>query len=135
MASRVFVCTWLHSINAAFSPSAPVQTVYRGIPARLSVARSMPSLGWWPNSFLRAVTHPTCNNDRRGEECHLERQVAFVVFLMLVHARVFCLIQTFFNSKISRSMIPTRSPKLEHLESNVFLSSSASLSLFHSLFL
>lgn len=51
MASRVFVCTRLQRVNAAFSSSAPLQTVYGGIPVRLSVARSMPSLGRWPNSF------------------------------------------------------------------------------------
>lgn len=49
MACRVFVCTLLQTINAAFSSPARLQTVYRGIPLRLSTARLMPSLGWWPN--------------------------------------------------------------------------------------
>ncbi len=51
MACRLFVCTRHQSVNAAFFSSAPLQTVYGGIPLRLSVALSMASLGRWPNSF------------------------------------------------------------------------------------
>ena len=53
MACCVFVYRRLQSVKAAFSSSAPLQTVYGGIPLRLSGARTMPSLGWWPNGFWR----------------------------------------------------------------------------------
>lgn len=94
MASRVFVCTRLQSVNAAFSSSAPLQTVYGGIPVRLSVAQSMPSLGRWPNSFCTQwlTLHVTMRVRGGGEEkkYYSERQVAFVILickLLLVHAR------------------------------------------------
>lgn len=89
MACCVFVYRRLQSVKAAFSSSAPLQTVYGGIPLRLSVARTMPSLGRRPNGFWTQwlTLHVTMRVGKK--KCLSDWQVAFVAIickLVLVHA-------------------------------------------------
>lgn len=113
MASRVFVCTRLQSVNAAFSSSAPLQTVYGGIPVRLSVAQSMPSLGRWPNSFCTQwlTLHVTMRVRGGGKKKSATRKDKLPLLFWYVNYCLFMLVlprlQTFLNLKISRSVIMT----------------------------